>query len=30
VDLADVRPGVYFLNLWTPEASRHERLVLMR
>jgi PKD repeat protein len=30
VDLADVRPGIYFLSLWTPEATRHEKFVLMR
>jgi len=29
LDLGDVRPGVYFVNLWTPQATRHEKLVLM-
>jgi len=30
VNLTDVSPGIYFLNLWTPQATRHEKLVLMR
>jgi hypothetical protein len=30
LDLSDVGPGVYFVNLWTPLASRHEKVVLVR
>jgi len=30
LDLADVRPGVYFLRLWTPHGTRRERFALTR
>ena len=29
-DLSDVSPGVYFVRLWTAQATRHERLVIAR
>jgi PKD repeat protein len=27
-DLSDVRPGVYFVRLWTPSAMKHERVII--
>jgi hypothetical protein len=27
-DLSDVSPGVYFVRLWTPSATLHERVVI--
>jgi len=29
-DLSDVRPGIYFLRLWTPHGTLRERFALMR
>jgi flagellar hook assembly protein FlgD len=30
LDLRDVRSGIYFVRMWTPQKTLRERLVLMR
>ena len=30
VDLGNATPGMYFVRLWTPQDTRHEKFVLMR
>jgi hypothetical protein len=29
-DLSDVRPGIYFLRLWTPHGTLRERFALIQ
>jgi PKD repeat protein len=30
IDLGGIRPGIYFVRLWTPQGTRRERIVITR